>query len=256
MSISAVSSSYVSVYPALAPSKVSAPPGQPLLPAGVDRVKHATEQAQIYAGTAELETSRINDGIASYNHFSDENMEKYIEEIKADKRKLESNQRMWGDGWEQALREHGQRMRDFARRTIEISDLRLRMAFNVRGSTHTYDPKTGTYARGAFTASVDLGDSAVRFDSRKGPEISIMGAAFTANFTRNAFPRMGSLDYEFINPDELEAVKRRDAWLQETAEQRAVINEVRGLTLEQLARANKPEWRDVFMKKKLLDVNA
>ncbi len=256
MSISAVSSSYVSVYPALAPSKVSAPPGQPPLPAGVDRVKHATEQAQIYAGNAELETSRINEGIRMYNDSSDDSIQEAIERIKRDKRLLESYQLNYGAGWEEKAREGRLIQRALAKRLIETSDKYLRMAFNVRGSTHTYDPKTGTYARGAFTASVDLGDSAVRFDSRKGPEISIMGAAFTANFTRNAFPRMGSLDYELINPDELEAVKRRDAWLQETAEQRAVINEVRGLTLEQLARANKPEWRDVFMKKKLLDVNA
>ena len=211
MSISAVGNSYVPVYPSLSPSKVSAPPGNLPLSTGVDRVKYATEMAQSYAGTAELETSRINQAIESYNHFSDDNIKKYIEEVRGDKRLLEQHLLSDGEGWEKAVEERGLMTREFAKRTIETGDIGLKAYFNVSGSTHTYDPKTDTYARGAFTASVNLGDSAVRFDSRKGPEVSIMGGSFTENFSRNFIPQMGTLDYEVINPDELEAIRRNEA---------------------------------------------
>lgn len=243
MSISATSNTYVPVYPPLSPSKSSAPPGNPPLPAGIDRVKHATEMAIGYAGNAELYTSQINQSIDSYNNNGGENLEKRIDKIKEDKkliaqrlaqlsetddpafnpasidtimlnherqRLLAQYQAYDGKDWETTIRDTAKIRRDADKRGIEGADHILRMSLNVSGATYTYDPKTDTYARGAFTASVDLGDSAVRFDSRKGPEVSIMGTAFTTNFARNSIPQMGSLDYEVINPDELAAIQRHE----------------------------------------------
>lgn len=248
MSISAISNSYVPVYPPLSPSKSSAPHGNPPLPAGIDRVKHATEMAIGYAGNAELYTSQINQSIDSYNNNGGENLEKRIDKIKEDKkliaqrlaqlpetddpafnpasidtimlnherqRLLAQYQAYDGKDWETTIRDTAKIRRDADKRGIEGADHILRMSLNVSGASYTYDPKTDTYARGAFTASVNLGDSAVRFDSRKGPEISIMGIAFTTNFARNSIPQMGSLDYEVINPEILKAIKEQEVLVRE-----------------------------------------
>lgn len=185
--------------------------------------------AQSYAGMAEGFTSEINQAIASYNHFTDDALEKYVEE----------SRQKYGDAAAETARRLARVGKDLAKRTIETADQGLRAHLNVSGSTYAYDPKTDTYARGAFTASVDLGGSAVRFDSRKGPEVSIKGAAFTANFARRSIPQIGSLDYEVINLDELEAVRKREAWL---------------LDREQQLGMNIKERRDALMKMKLLDL--
>ena len=230
MSISAASNSYVPVFPSLSATRPLAVSGEYKAPKGVDPVKHATEMAQHYAGIAEQFTSRINTWSNIYNENTDDLIEAAVE----------ATRQRYGDEAAEGTRLGRTLSKNLAKRIIETADQGLRAYFNVSGSTHTYDPKTDTYARGAFTASVNLGDSAVRFDSRKGPEVSIMGAAFTANFARSSIPQMGSLDYEVINPDELEAIRRHEARLLDREQLLGIVNI--------------KERHDALMKMKLLDL--
>lgn len=198
MNISAAGTNYSSAYPSLSGPIQHAPLSDDLLKQkGLDRTRLATEVAQISAGNIELEVSALNKSIKTYNRLTDDFIKKYLEE--SEKQYGEEYRLRYGDAWVKAWAERHERTmlreREDAQRYIESTDQYLRMQYNVSGSIYEYDARTDTYSQGVFKASVDLGDSAVRFDSKKGAEISIMGRLFTANFTRDYTPQPENLDY-------------------------------------------------------------
>src|SRR6185503_12945101 len=185
MSVAPITSSNISAFPSLSlPRPVGIAQDIDDAPQ-VDRAGVAEQTARIAAQNAEQWTSQINKFASLYNSLSDETIQKTVDATRT----------KYGN-------ESADRQRDMMLRTradcislIQGNTKALSDNFNISGPACSYDAKTDTYSAANFTASANLGDSAVLFDSTKGPQLSVMGSEFTANFTRNYLPDVQYLGY-------------------------------------------------------------
>src|SRR3569833_54588 len=184
MTVASIGSN-ISVYPSLSlPAPAGIPKDSSVAP-GADRAGIAQQTAVSYAQNAEFYTSEINKYISIYYSLSIETIEKSVESTRA----------QYGDEAAAHSQAAMLRLRDTSLSGFQGAAQVLGNEFNVSGPAYNYDAATDTYSAAGFTASVDLGDAAVLFDSTKGPQLSVMGSAFTSNYTRNYLPNVEYLGY-------------------------------------------------------------